>query len=481
MTISQSSPIKRMSAGLAAGMVGQFLGIFYRLLLPPLFLKIWGVGVYGDWLVLTSMVAYLALTEVGGGVYVINRLNQLFIKNDLAGFRDLLNTALIFFVVISVSITVILIIGINFLPNAWLTTFKFISGSTLRIVAAILAIQITISIPQSMILGIYRAVGNMPRGIMFANSVLFLQLVFVGLGLFINLSPIEIATLQLLPVIVSAVWAVFDLKQRFPELWVDFGRIFNPLLVKGILIPSSYFFLIQLSLVLSIQGTALIVGFMFGSLEVVIFTTLRTVANIIKSLLALFTTASWPEITGLDARSDDLRLGRVFQFIQRTNTLLAVVVGLFLLNLGDQLYKIWLSDLDYVDSDFIVYMVVLIMIQVGWLGYSNLMMATNKHKCLSILFIISAMISLIFAYIGAVNNGLKGMMIGMIFAELFPAIAIPLLASKKFKFITFTKALLYFIVLSSIAIMINKPLLGIFIIPAIFYWWWLSFRALSIH
>ena len=67
--------------------------------------------------------------------------------------------------------------------------------------------------------------------------------------------------------------------------------------------PSLHFFLIQLSQAFSIQGTVLVVGMVLGPVQVVLFSTMRTIVNLIRSFFEQVSHAAWPEMTRLDAQA----------------------------------------------------------------------------------------------------------------------------------------------------------------------------------
>src|SRR5215210_4437181 len=86
--------LQRLSKGIGAFSVGQVINLALRVLLPPLFLKAWGADVYGEWLVLSSFVAYLSLTDMGGQMYIFNRLTESYAQGDISLFRRTLHTGL---------------------------------------------------------------------------------------------------------------------------------------------------------------------------------------------------------------------------------------------------------------------------------------------------------------------------------------------------------------------------------------------------
>ena len=75
--------LKRLIQGIGANFLGQVINVASRVLLVPLFLTAWGAQVYGEWLILSSVVAYLSLTDLGGQLYIVNRLTQAYAQKDI--------------------------------------------------------------------------------------------------------------------------------------------------------------------------------------------------------------------------------------------------------------------------------------------------------------------------------------------------------------------------------------------------------------
>jgi len=73
---ARTDMIKRLFRGIGANFLGQIINIASRIVLVPLFLLSWGADIYGEWLLLSSMVAYLSLIEMGDQLYIVNRKAQ---------------------------------------------------------------------------------------------------------------------------------------------------------------------------------------------------------------------------------------------------------------------------------------------------------------------------------------------------------------------------------------------------------------------
>ena len=91
------------------------------------------------------------------------------------------------------------------------------------LVLAILAFQIVISLPQSILLRVYFAVEMLPRGVMLANLMQLTNLILLAGGLWLRWGMVAIAVLQLIPYGLIAGIALWDLNRKFPQF-----KIFIP-------------------------------------------------------------------------------------------------------------------------------------------------------------------------------------------------------------------------------------------------------------
>ncbi|MEI8158789.1 MAG: hypothetical protein WCH60_18160 [Burkholderiales bacterium] len=61
----QSSLKVKLLRNLGANPYGQLITIAIQLVSVPLYLHYWGVALYGEWLILSAIPAYLALSDIG--------------------------------------------------------------------------------------------------------------------------------------------------------------------------------------------------------------------------------------------------------------------------------------------------------------------------------------------------------------------------------------------------------------------------------
>ena len=444
-----------------------------------MFLKSWGVDVYGEWLLITAAVANLALSEVGGNVYITNRLTQFYAKGDIKAFQSTLQTALVVFLTWPAVMFLIFLLLVTIVPLGSILGLRFINEELLRIVAVVLAFQILVEIPKGLILGVFRATDNLPRGVMLANYVVLIQLVFVGSGLWLGGGIIAIAVLQIIPIILIIIFTIFEINKKFPDSHLFSFEFFNLDIVKQFFLPSVHFFLIQISQVLSTQGTVMVIGLLLGSGQVVLFVTMRMLSNIIKSVLNLLSHAAWPDMTKFEAEHNDLKLTALFKALLRTVIALMIVVVTVLTCLGRAIYEAWLGETELYDQTVMNLFLLLLVLQVLSAVYGNLLMATNKHRGLAAVMLASSIVSIFFAYVGANIDGIKGLLYGMIAAEsLMQLWAVPFLVYKHYRQFSLAMFITEAVPLIIVIPMVFEPVYALLFVPLLMMWWWRAVKHL---
>lgn len=472
--------LKRLIKGIGAKFLGQIINIASRILLVPLFLLAWGANIYGEWLLLSSMVAYLGLTDMGGATYIGNRMTQAFAHRDTELFRKILHTGLALFLAIPLAVFIIFISVIYFFNPGALLHISLTDHNTIILVLSLLAFQFVISLPQGILIRVYFAVEMLPRGVMMLNLMQLLSLMFVAGGLWLGWGMAPIAFLQIIPYGLIAALAIYDLNKKFPQFQVmslqqaslSFGLTF----IK----PSLHFFLIQMSQAFSIQGIVIIVGMILGPIKVVLFSTMRTIVNLIRSFFEQVSHAAWPEMTRLDTQEDLESFLVLFRIILRS-ILVATIFFITILHFfGGCIYHFWLRKTVPFEQPvmdlFLIYMGQLIF----WLTCSHPLQATNRHQTLAKVLAISSVLTIALAYWGGQYWELPGIIVGMIIGDLvLPFWFVPYLLRSyhecfSFKFFAseltpYIGSLLTLIIIPWVAPLVFLLLLG----------WWL--RAVPSH
>jgi len=408
----------RILKGVQANSLGQLIGVLIRFILPPLFLESWGVNLYGEWIILSSIAGYLMITDGGVQLYIINRLTQAYAKKQKELFASIAKTGLMMLIVIPmIGYTIFLIAILLEVPSLFIQLNE-VQTEVIPIVLGIIGFEVLLSIPYGLLIGIYKSIGQLARGVMLANIHVLLQLIFVILALKLEAEIIAIAIVQIIPIIIIGIFAMRELSQKFIGLGLFHADAADLQLAKTFLKPSGYFFLIQFSQVAAIHGAVMIVGSLFTSVQVVIFATMRTISNSILQGVSIIAHTFWPELTKVDELNDQKSMYRYACIIIRTNFLMASVLVFLLHFFGKEIYHFWLGgDIKYNESVMSLFLVYTIQ-ALYWKSCHYLLLATNKHHQLSIVLSINSFLTLFLAWIGGSNFGFEGVIIGIIISEI---------------------------------------------------------------
>lgn len=339
-----SSPTHvRIIQALVAHSLGVAISLLARVVYPPLFLHAWGVEIYGEWLLLSSAVLYLLLADFGGQLYIGNRMAVAFAKGDQEVFQRLLHTGMAMFLLLSLAVFALFIVGAALVTNWSAISIVHTSPRVVIAVLTLLALQVCVSLPLGILMGVYRAVGMLPRSAMLNNLSQLLQLLLVAIGLWFGLGIVGIALMHVIPVVAVTGIALRELHALHPEFHILSLRSADRRMALEFLKPSSYFFSIQLSNALTFQSVLLIVGAILGAAQVVLFSALRTIANSIRQLLAISMNSVWPDLTRFHAKGEEEKLTLLFHVALRATLVVgALFVGIFHY-FGEWIFHLWLG------------------------------------------------------------------------------------------------------------------------------------------
>lgn len=418
----------RIARGVAANVLAQLLGAISQLILVPLFILAWGPVVYGEWLIVSAVVAYLSLADAGASLYVVNRLTQSFAKQAMHEFTTVLHSASILLMGTAAACLGCIVIVVGLLPVESIFPVTTIQPLELKFLLVVQAAQMVLLIPYGLLLGVFRAIGLLPTSVMVANAAVTAQLLLTGGALAMGARPVTVAAVQLAPYLAAGAAALWWLARHHPEVQVTSVRYYDRHVARSFIGPSMHFLMIQGAYALSIQGVVIAVGAVLGPIQVVVFVTLRTAVNALRATLALLSRTVWPEITRLDtlSRRSDLRL--LTMLVLRTSVVAVLTLGVALHLLGQQIVSVWLGHTVTVDQVVIDILLFYIIQSVFWAACSNFLMAVNAHVGLARLLLVAAALSVLLAGFGAHLAGLRGAVTGLLLSEvLAPLWGVPLL------------------------------------------------------
>lgn len=287
---------QRILNALAANTLAQGITVLTQVMLTPLYFHQWGAATYGEWLLLSSIPAYLAMADLGIGTAAGNEMTM------QAGATQWAQARATYLAALKVAALATLAVGLLGLGGAALVS-QGLAVSTTHIPQAhaawlVLGLALTVGLGffGNVISAAYRAAGANATGIMWGNASRLLEMLgtaalllgghgplaaCAGMGLIKLL--VLLAQWQALPRVAPALMQA----QAQPE----------PGLIKRLLRPSLAFMALPLGNAMALQGPLLILGSLGSPELVALFSAMRTLARVPIQLANALNASLWPEIS----------------------------------------------------------------------------------------------------------------------------------------------------------------------------------------
>ncbi len=333
--------IARLLHGTGAGAVAYGLGIVSNLLLLPLYLRFWSVAVYGEWMALYSVVMYLANLDLGVTSAAINAATMAYAGGDWDTFKRVQGTAWATCLLIA-GIGSVLVIALSlfyFQVNRWLG-LKVISQHDARFVFCGLAISLLANIPGRQLIAVYTAIGKFATYQWLYNGFAVLSVVVTAVALSVGAGPVALAAvIACTTLVVIAIAAWFLVRQgpgMLPRIKDADWRT-----ARMLAAPTGQFAISMIATALTLQGPIVILSRSLGGPAVALFTTTRTVANVVRGTLTLLRAPLRPEFGAASAQADKDALRRLFRIAVGIDATIAICLTAVLWSGGVWLIQFW--------------------------------------------------------------------------------------------------------------------------------------------
>lgn len=425
---------RRVLLGIGSSGMSQVIAAADSILLVPLFLRAWGADGYGKWLILTALVAYLTLLDLGGRNYIGNLLTMEYVRGNEGKFRERLSEGVSLFVLIALGGFCLLGIVLS-LPGLSIPGHDTPLSLDERFVLFFMGAAFLFSIPGGVYVTAYRATGLFVRGTMVGN---ILRLIFIGLYvgvLLARVGPMTYAAVYLASGIVGTIVIIYDIHRQIPAARrirlslaaARAGRIH----ISG----SLHFWLFAVADGLKQQGVIIVLGATVSPALVAVYATHRTISGVVRYVSTLFQAPLWPELTFLHAqgRKDDMLRGILI--VIKILVLLSGSAAVMLWILGPSIYPVWTGRQLQLHPALLAVFLVQVLLSSGWSTCGWPLLSSNQHRGLAYATLSNAVVTIVAAVILAPRFGILGVAVASLAGDLACGVAVfPWLASRMLRF-----------------------------------------------
>lgn len=407
---------KRILGSLGANLVNQALNFFIQIASVPIFLKSWGIETYGEWLLLSTIPAYLLLSDLGFCNIASNEMTIYVAENKKEKAIEVLQTTCVFLVFIAaVMLAIVLVIDQLFLDR--LSFFKTININEIRIIIYGFLTIVVIGLQYGLISAGYRCDGNNNIPIWINNAFRILEFIVLVILLKNDYGPVSVVISLVTIRLINYIFSTYILFIYSP--WINFGiKYFKFARIKEMLIPSISYMSIPIGSIMKNQGLIMIVGIYLPTPLIVMFSTTRTLTNSCTQLMGIINYSLWPEYSIAYGKKNIALLSRLHTLSCSATFWISFCGVAFLSIFGVQIIKIWTLNQVNVDKFFFIIMLVIVLINSLWYSSSALLGATNNYQKISIINLFSVALSIVLSLIMIRSFALTGIGVALLVSEI---------------------------------------------------------------
>jgi O-antigen/teichoic acid export membrane protein len=385
--------IRRIVQLLFTTLLGQGITIISQLLIPPFFLRFFGLEVYGEWIALSASVDYLGTLNYGIQNYANNQTTILFNGGDVKGAKDVQASAFRLLLLLFVSFAVIGLV-VFFIPVASLLKLKHENAHVASLALYLLILRVAFNMMFSLLANSYMVVGKLHRGNYFQSAQRLFMVLSMAVAIFMHASFPVLAGIQLGSLFLFFFLILIDVRRVAPILLPDL-RYGSWKQVREIIKPSGHFGLIAMAGFLTWQGPVLIIQIVLGSAQVGIFQLVRTVFQMSRQILSIASNTISQDITLLVGKNDWRQLRRLYDLSERIVLFLIPIVSIGSLLMCPFLFTVWLHKRAYYDWKLCTMMAIISAVLGIKEHKTQFQSSSNKHEDLSIFILIGYSVMLL--------------------------------------------------------------------------------------
>ena len=412
----------RVKRGFGAGAYGQLVTVGISGFGVWAMRRLWGWNLFSDWNVLSSIPSFLlSVADMGYGIVTASEMSKLVGEGDEQAALRVFQSSLAVLTIVMVALAPCLVLAVPFMhidKNLNLVEVNYATAST---ALTVLLLAVLITQVGGFFQAAYQTVHHYARFWYTYHTWRVIEFV-VTLGLAFGTKNIVVIVVGIFIVkVVSYLYYFFDLYRICN--WIRFGyklaNVRDALRLLGPAVTSNLFTLAQ---ALSIQGIPSMISSGTSSTIANLFLTARMMARVPYQFCLQAGVAAQPEYSKYyGANRADLSRG-LFVKVMRNSFWIYLILAVFVVLLGKPAYHAWTGK--EVEMPLVL---ILLLSGIGtqlWGGGSTLLIATNRHSKIALVYVVLTAVSFFVAKPVAAHYGLIGVGVLICLTEFLAAVFI---------------------------------------------------------
>lgn len=398
---------RRVGFTFSAQIYNQVINLGVQIALVPIFLHAWGAERYGVWLLLSAIPTYLTFSDFG---FTLSAKNEMTIKAAKGDSGGAVVTYQSVFMLLNIVAGGVICLAALTLLNIRLGSFFALgdaSEAQAKLVLFLLCADVVLYQYFLLFSGGFRAAGRPAAEVALSatarlcGGLLTAATVFLGGGIVI------VTALTLVKSLVFIAIVFLWLRRISPWLrlgWSHASRVE----VNRLFHPSISFMSQTVAQALAISGPVIVLGLAARPVDVVIFSTCRTLARLGTTATNMVGAAIMPEYSRLFGQSNIALFRRLIVLHFLAALAISVVYFIGLSVFGGWILAIWTKGKVYIEQPFFGLLLLSVIFEMLWTTIFIPLASINRHVVTAHAYGALAFIAVVCSYFLASPYGLTG-------------------------------------------------------------------------
>lgn len=411
-----SGRIGRIFKGIGAGSVGTVLTVIIQLVSIPLFLSSWGDQLYGEWLVFMTLPAYFAMSDFGFGTSGVNEMAMLAGANKKDEAVEVFQSIMALIFIVGGFLVGMALLLVFLSPVYDVLSFEIISKQHFQTCVLFIAVYIMLSLQLNLVKGAFRCENFFTYSVYLQHCMLIMETAILFSCLALGFQPLVVVEAMVAGRVIHFLVACFLLRHKVP--WIQFGLSgLNFGVIKKLFEPSVTFLGFPVSNAILQQVPVMMVSHVLGASQVVVWSTTRTLVNMMQQVLGVVLHAIWPEFSRAFGEKDYDFMRLLHRKSVQFAFWITCSMVVFLALTGPEIIRIWTNG--QIEPSLWVLLALLLSFVLRPIWYMSMIasMSTNNHSRIGRFNIVSASLAVGVGFLLLRFMGLPGLPLGLFLNE----------------------------------------------------------------
>lgn len=398
---------RRLVRGLSASICGPLVSIVIQLVSLPIFLKIWGAGLYGEWLILSSLPTYLALSDVGFGSVAGNDMTFRVAGGDHTGALETFHTTWTLISSCSLLLGVIVFVVIIGLPIPTWLHLHSIAPFPAQKAMIMLCVYALLSLQTGLIQSAFRCDNHYATGMWLINALRLSEASVATVTVLLHGSVLMVAGSYLVLRVLGTAAMIGILRKKSP--WLRYGISHASLArARKLWVPAFAYAAFPAGNAVSLQGIVFVAGMTLGPVAAAAFATMRTLSRAGFQVMEAIKNSVWPELSVAYGTRDLALARRLHRIACQAALWLSVLLALVFWFVGGRVFAYWTHGRLSCDPTAFRWLVIVAVANSFWYTSSVVTIAANAHTRMATLYLGGTFTSVLLARFLMPHFGLAG-------------------------------------------------------------------------